>query len=79
MIYLHEKGTKNLVGKIGEQQLQVLIDQLEEEWLEDKDYSITPLILDAFKAEGVDSELISVLRDALGDRDEIVVVWSKSA
>ena len=77
MIHLHEKGTKNPVGNISEQQLQVLIDQLEEEWLEDKDYSITPLILDAFEAEGVDSELISILRDALGDRDEIVVVWSK--
>ena len=77
MIHLHEKGTKTPVGNINEQQIQVLIDQLEEEWLEDKDYSITPLILDAFEAEGVDSELISILRDALGDRDEIVVVWSK--
>ena len=77
MIHLHEKGMKTPVGDISEQQLQVLIDQLEEEWLEDKDYSVTPLILDAFEAEGVDSKLISILRAALGDRDEIVVVWSK--
>ena len=77
MINLHDKGTNNLVGKISESQLQVLIDQLEEEWLEDKDYSITPLILDAFEAEGVDLELISLLRDALGERDEFIVVWSK--
>ncbi len=77
MIHLHEKETKIPVGIISEQQLQFLIDQLEEEWLEDRDYSITPLLLNAFEAEGADSELISILRKALGDRDEIVVVWSK--
>lgn len=77
MIHLHEKSTHKLLGTISEAQLQFLIDQLEEEWLEDHDYSITPLLLDAFEAEGADPELITVLRNALGGQAEIEIVWSR--
>ena len=77
MIHLREKGTNTPIGSISEEQLQYLIDQLEEEWLEDKDYAITPLLLDAFEAGGADPELVSLLRDALGERGEIEIVWSR--
>jgi processive 1,2-diacylglycerol beta-glucosyltransferase len=77
MIYLHEKSTRKLLGTISEAQLQFLIDQLEEEWLEDHDYSITTLLLDAFEADGADPELIAVLRNALGGQAEIEIVWSR--
>jgi hypothetical protein len=78
MITLHEKDTNKPLGSISEGQLQFLIDQLEEEWLEDHDYSITSLLLDVFEAEGgADPALVSLLRDALGGRDEVNIVWSK--
>ena len=77
MIRLTEKGTNKNLGNISEKQLQFLIDQLEEEWLEDRDYSITPLLLASFEAQGADEELLSILRNALGDRDEVIVVWSR--
>jgi processive 1,2-diacylglycerol beta-glucosyltransferase len=77
MINLREKGTDTPIGNISEEQLKYLIDQLEEEWLEDKDYAITPLLLDAFEAGGADPELVKLLRDALGDRGEIEIVWSR--
>ena len=77
MIHLREKGTNTPLGSISEQQLQYLIDQLEEEWEEDRDYAITPLLLAAFEAEGADPDLVHLLRNALGDREEIEIVWSK--
>jgi len=77
MINLREKDTNRLLGTITEVQLQFLIDQLEEEWLEDNDYSISSMLLDFFESEGADPQLVSVLRNALGGRDEVNIVWSK--
>jgi processive 1,2-diacylglycerol beta-glucosyltransferase len=77
VIQLHEKNTNIPIGSINEEQLQFLIDQLEEESLEDKDYAITPLLLSAFEAEGADPNLIMLLKRALGDRDEMIIIWSK--
>ena len=77
MINLHEKGTNKTLGQISEEQLQYLIDHLEEEWLEDQDYAITPLLLQVFEEQGADPALVSLLREALGGRDEIEIVWSK--
>ena len=77
MINLREKDTNRSLGTINEVQLQYLIDQLEEEWLEDHDYAITSLLLDSFDADGADPELVSLLRNVLGKQDEIEIVWSR--
>ena len=77
MINLREKETNKPLGQISEEQLQYLIDNLEEEWLEDQDYAITPLLLEYFEGQGADAGLVSLLRDALAGREEIEIVWSK--
>ena len=77
MINIREKGTDKPLGQISEEQLQYLIDHLEEEWLEDQDYAITPLLLQVFEEQGADLALISLLRDALGGRDEMEIIWSR--
>jgi processive 1,2-diacylglycerol beta-glucosyltransferase len=77
MITLTEKDTNKPLGAITETQLQFLIDQLEEEWLEDNDYCITTLLLDVFEADAADPELVSLLRNALAGRDEVNIVWNK--
>ena len=77
MITLTEKGTDKPLGQISEEQLQYLMDNLEEEWLEDQDYAITPLLLDHFEEKGADAGLISLLRNALGGREEMEIVWRK--
>jgi hypothetical protein len=77
MINLTEKATNKPLGQISEEQLQYLIDNLEEEWVEDQDYEITPLLLEYFEGKGADAGLVSILRDALAGRDEIEIVWSK--
>ena len=77
MICLYEKGSNRLLGTIGEAQLQFLIDQLEEEWIEDQDYAITPLLVEMFQNENVDKEIITLLNDALGSNEEVEVVWKR--
>jgi len=77
MINLTEKGTNKPLGQISEEQLQYLIDNLEEEWSEDRDYAVTPLLLEYFEGLGADAALISILREALGGREEIEIVWSR--
>ena len=77
MINLREKGTDKPLGQISEEQLQYLIDHLEEEWLEDQDYAITPLLLQVFEEQGADPALVSLLRNALGSRAEMEIVWSR--
>lgn len=77
MVYLYDKASGALLGELSEAQLQFMIDQLEEESLEDRDYSITRMTIDYFEAQGGDPRLISLLRKALGNREEVIVRWSR--
>ena len=77
MISITEKGTDKPLGQVTEEQLQYLIDNLEEEWLEDQDYAITPLTLEYLEGLGADPALTSMLRDALAGREVIEIVWSR--
>jgi hypothetical protein len=77
MINLHEKDTDKELGSISEAQFQFLVDQLEEETMDDNDYAISKTLLDYFESQGADPELVSLLRNALGERDEMDIVWSK--
>jgi hypothetical protein len=77
MINLRDEDTNQPIGSITEEELQYLLDQLEEEWPEDHDYAITPMLLDYFEGQGADPELVGLLRRALGGRDSINIVWSR--
>jgi hypothetical protein len=78
MIQLHDKDTGTWVGTITEDNLQYLIDQLEEESREDKDYYINETTLDIFEERGADKALITLLRGALNGRTEMEIRWSQS-
>ena len=78
MINLYDTKTGALLGNITEQQLEFLIDQLEEEYQEDQDYAFTNMTIDYLQGQGADLELVSLLRQALGDRDEVSIRWSRS-
>ena len=67
------------VGTITEAQLQFLIDQLEEESTRDRDYYISPATLDMFQAAGADQELLDILRQGLGTREGMEIVWSRQS
>ncbi len=79
MINLYEKGTNKLLGSITEDQLQFLQDNLEEEWSEDKDYAITPMLVDFFEMQGADPNLVTLLKDSLAGREEIEITWNSSS
>ncbi len=76
MITLKEKETDRFIGTINEQQLQFLIDQLEEESSDDQDYYINKATLEMFEKNGIDQELSKMLKDALGSRKDMEIVWS---
>ena len=63
------------VGEISEEQLDMLVDNLEEEWPEDRDYYINRAMIETLKARGADSVLIHLLTEALGNRDEADILW----
>ncbi len=75
MISLHDKDSGRLIGTISELQLQFLVDELEEEGVDDQDYAITPLLLDLWDKEKKHPELVALLRNALGNRDEMNLAW----
>lgn len=78
MIKLHDKNSQELIGEIDEQQLQFLIDQLVEEDSTDQDYYINRDQLDQLEKKGGDGTLIQMLRDALGTKADMDIIWSRS-
>jgi processive 1,2-diacylglycerol beta-glucosyltransferase len=77
LVNLYAQETGEQVGAINEAQFQFLVDQLEEESLEDRDYAITPMTVEFLAGQGADPELVNLLRQALGDRSEVNVRWSR--
>jgi processive 1,2-diacylglycerol beta-glucosyltransferase len=67
-----------LIGEINEKQLQFLIDELVEESSTDEDYYINRDQLDQLEKKGGDETLIQMLRDALGTKDDMDIIWTKS-
>ena len=70
MIYLYAK-----VAELSEEQLDVLIDNLEEEWQDDRDYYLNKAMIDMLQARGADSALLHILRQAMGTKDEVDILW----
>ena len=77
MVQLYDEQSGELIGVITHQQLQYLLDQLEEEDSEDRDYYIDRTTLDWFEEHGVDPVLESMLREAMGDRDGMDIRWTR--
>jgi len=73
MISLRDKDTGADLGTISEEQLQFLVDQLEEEYDEDRDYYINSTMLDVLVQNGADIQLLEILRNAIGDREGVEI------
>jgi hypothetical protein len=78
MIQLHEKDTGVFLGTITDAHLQFLLDQLEEESTDDTDYYIDQATLELLEEVGAEAALLGVLRQALGRRAGIEIVWSRA-
>jgi hypothetical protein len=65
------------IGEITQEQLEFLQDMLEEEGSDDRDYYINVDTLEMFEEEGADESLITLLKGALGDQEEMDIGWSE--
>jgi len=63
------------VGELSEEELDFLIDNLEEEWTDDRDYFLNKDMLALLKERGASSQLMKLLTDALGSKDEVDILW----
>lgn len=77
MIQLYDQETGRLIGELTEKQLRYLIDQLEEEDQEDRDYYIDRATLNWFEEHGSDPALTSLLGEALGSREGMDIRWKR--
>jgi processive 1,2-diacylglycerol beta-glucosyltransferase len=75
MIELRNKDTSAPIGEITEEQLDFLVNMLEEEDSEDKDYWIDEMTLQYFQENGADPALIKLLQDAIGENEGIEIEW----
>jgi hypothetical protein len=46
--------------------------------MKDQDYSITKMEIAYFTEHGASPQLISLLRQALGEQSEVIILWSRS-
>ena len=79
MIQLRDKETGGILGSITEDQLQFLVDQLEEESDADTDYYLNTATLEMFAENGIDPALLTLLREALGNREEMEIEWLRQS
>ena len=78
MIDLYNTATNALVGSITEAELQFLVDSLEEESLQDKDYYIEQGTIDLLTVDGrATDHLVQVLRGALGSAEGVEIRWQR--
>jgi len=78
MVYLYNQASDELLGEISKGELQFLIDQMEEESTKDQDYSITRMEIAYFSENGATPHLIELLKQALGDQSEVIILWSRT-
>jgi len=77
MIDLYNHTTNQFLGSLTEAELQVLLDGLEEESLEDRDYYITAATLDLLGDGRATDHLLKLLRTALGGEQGVEIRWQR--
>ena len=75
MIEIFDRGNGSSIGNINEEQLDFLITNLEEESNRDQDYYIDNNTIDMLIEKGMDSELQDFLRNALGKKESMEILW----
>jgi MoxR-like ATPase len=73
MVRLYESGSNRLCGTLSDRQFDALVEALEEEELEDGDYAIDRDTLDTLEEQGLEADVLEVLRLALGERPEAMI------
>jgi hypothetical protein len=77
MIKVFNKTTGEFIGRISDDDLKFLEDQLEEESIHDTDYYIRRETVDGFAQQGASSRLLELLRGGLRNETAIEIRWER--
>ena len=73
---LYLKATQVHLGHISDADLKFLKAQLEEEDLEDTDYTLDRMTLEYMQANGLSAPLAQLLQQVLGEQDEVEIYYT---
>jgi hypothetical protein len=76
-ITLTEAGSGGVIGRITDAQLRWLVDELEGESADDRDYYVDAATIDLLASAGADADLVNLLRRALGSREGFEMAWAR--
>lgn len=77
MVTLFDAGSGARVGRITEKQLEALIDWMEEESSEDREYYLTGEDCELMLEQGIDPTLVEALQAALHGREDMDLRYEK--
>lgn len=77
MILLTNKATGVQLGTLSEDELAFLREALEAESTTDQDYYINRATVSMLESDGAPPSLLAMLNHALGEHDDVDVVWSR--
>ena len=78
MVKVFNKATNELLGRISEDELKFLQDQLEEEGINDRDYYLRRETIDEFAASaGATEHLVTVLKTGLRSDEAVEIRWER--
>ncbi len=75
MPQLYRPDTGAEIGTISDLQLKFLIDNLEEEDTQDRDYYISRDTIEMFRDRGCDPSLLTLLEGAMGPAEDVDIAW----
>ena len=78
MVRVYETATNQLCGTLSDRQYEVLTEGLEEEDLEDSECTISADTIELLEDQGVEPDLLDLLRSALGDHTEVTIRCERS-
>jgi hypothetical protein len=78
MLRLYETGSNRLCGTLSDRQYEILTEALEEEDLEDAECVISRDTIELLEDQGVEPDLLELLRAALGDSPEVAIRCERS-
>ena len=77
MIKVFNKETNEFIGRISEEDLQFLNEQLEEESIHDTDYYLIRETIEQFEQQSASPKLMEVLRGGLRNGNSMEIRWER--
>lgn len=76
MVTLYDVDSGAQIGSISQAQLKALIDWMEEEYIDDRDYYVSAEEVELMEEDGIDPALTGLLRQALRGRQEMDIRYA---